>query len=239
MALKNPFKLEKLCISVYSDVERKIAVDTFEAMFNPTSFSMSHSNVFQDVQGLNTSGRQQRYTHSTPGDLSLDFVIDGTGVTDYGLTQLLGMGADSVSTQIDNFLDLCFHMDGELHQPKFLKIQWGEGQLKGFNCRLKNVDIKQTLFDKNGACLRAELKTIFVEDIEETTRLKKEGKSSPDLTHERTIKSGDTLLLMCKEIYGTPVHYLMVARENNLDNFRDLTPGQTIYFPPLDGVKNA
>ena len=48
------------------------------------------------------------------------------------------------------------------------------------------------------------------------------------------MKSGDTLPLLCKEIYGSPEHYLRVAQANNLNNFRNLTPGQEIIFPPLE-----
>jgi len=235
MALKNPFKLEKLKIRVFGSRSRiGFPKGSFELMFNPTSFSMKHRNVFQNLQGMNNSGKQQEYIHSASGRLSLDFVIDGTGVTDYGLVKLLGFGSDSVSDQPSKFLELCYHMDGELHEPKFLKIQWGEGELKDFDCRLESVDITHTLFDKNGASLRAELTTVFIEDIEDSKRLKKENKNSPDLTHVRLIKSGDTLLLLCREIYGSPERYLFVARANGLDDFRDLTPGQEIHFPPLE-----
>ena len=62
----------------------------------------------------------------------------------------------------------------------------------------------------------------------------KENKTSPDLSHSRIVKSGDTLPLLSKEIYGSAVHYLRVAQANGLDNFRSLTPGQQIVFPPLE-----
>ena len=47
------------------------------------------------------------------------------------------------------------------------------------------------------------------------------------------MKSGDTLPLLCKEIYGSSAHYLRVAADNRLDDFRNLVPGQTLYFAPL------
>ena len=38
---------------------------------------------------------------------------------------------------------------------------------------------------------------------------------------------------MCFKIYGDPRYYLDVARANRIDNFRKLTPGTRIFFPPL------
>ncbi|MEB3157176.1 MAG: LysM peptidoglycan-binding domain-containing protein, partial [Cyanobacteriota bacterium] len=56
--------------------------------------------------------------------------------------------------------------------------------------------------------------------------------SSPDLTHRRLVRAGDTLPQLCLEIYGTAEHYLRVADVNNLDDVRVLTPGQQLLFPP-------
>ena len=235
MPLKALFKLEKLKIKVYGNRLRNgLPQNTFTVMFNPASISMQHENVFHKFQGINTSGRQAMYSHSHSDRLTLDLVLDGTRVTDFGLVSLFGLGAKSVSEQIDQFLKLCFHMDGDIHEPKYLKIQWGNGVLQNFDCRLQSVDIEYTSFDRNGAPLHATLKTTFVEDIETAKRLRLEGKNSPDLSHTRVVKSGDTLPLLCKAIYGSSEHYLRVAQANNLHNFRDLTPGQTLTFPPLE-----
>jgi LysM repeat protein len=203
-------------------------------MFNPESFSMTHKNVLEKLrQGINTSGRTARYSHSKSDTLSLDLVFDGTAVSDMGISALLEMGALSVSDQIKGFLEACFYMDGKIHEPKFLKINWGDGPLKDFECRLESVDIDYTSFEKSGTPLRAKLKTKFVEDIDPEKRNKKDRKSSPDLSHSRVVKPGDTLPLLCKEIYGSSGHYLRVAQANDLDDFRNLIPGQQIKFPPV------
>ena len=235
MALSNLFKLEKLKINVYSERPRTgWPDDTFEVMFNPTSFSMRHENAFYKYQGMNTSGKRAMYANSLTDTLSLALVFDGTGVTDYGLSTLLGLGSKSVSEQIDAFLTACYYMDGDLHEPKFLKIQWGDGALRDFDCRLQSVDITYTSFDKRGAPLRAELSTVFVEDLDPAKRVRQENKSSPDLPHTRTVKRGDTLPLLAKSIYGSSSYYLRVAQANGLDDFRNLTPGQELLFPPLE-----
>ena len=59
------------------------------------------------------------------------------------------------------------------------------------------------------------------------------GFQSPDLTRARTVRHGDTLPLLVRQIYGSPDYYLAVARYNKLDDFRNLRPGQQLLFPPL------
>jgi nucleoid-associated protein YgaU len=236
MALDNLFKLEKLTIGVYRERERPgLPPDTFEVMFNPESFSMRHESAF-DPEAARRAGRQV-YVHTPAQSLSLELIIDGTGVSDYGLTNLLGLGSQSVSEQVTRFLDLCWNMDGELHEPRFLRIQWGDGPIQNFNCRLQSVDITYSSFARSGAPLRAKLSTVFVEDLDAARRVRLQDMRSPDLSRTRIVKSGDTLPLLCKEIYGSSRHYLRVARWNQMNDFRNLTPGQEIRFPPLEPGK--
>ena len=234
MAQKNLSKLHKLIIEVYTDSLRKGSPkDTFTVMFNPSSVSMHYENQFQKLQGANTSSREAMYSYGQSDELNLDLILDGTGVTDYGLTKLNGLDATDVSAQINKFLKLCVYMNGDIHEPNFLRIQWGDSVLKNFDCRVKSVDIEYTSFDRNGAPLRANLKTVFIEDLDTSKRLRIEEKNSPDLSHFLVVKKGDTLPMLAKEIYGSSEYYFSVALVNKLDNFRNLTPGQTLSFPPI------
>jgi nucleoid-associated protein YgaU len=47
------------------------------------------------------------------------------------------------------------------------------------------------------------------------------------------VKAGDTLPMLCYQIYKDSSYYLAVARLNQLQNFRQLQPGQLLRFPPL------
>lgn len=253
--VKNPFKLEKLKIQVYGNRLRVgLPQGTFEVMFNPESYSLKYENVYQTYQGINTSGRNAKYSFSKPKNLSLKLILDDTGVADYGMFgleaapfvvkaaafvgKLTGekdvdklIGQKDVYKQVQKFLQLTTYMDGELHQPKFLKIQWGD---LIFDCRLASVDVNYTLFNPSGHPIRAELNTVFIEDIPDSKRVKQEGKSSPDLSHSRTVKSGDKLPLMAQEIYGDSAYYIQLARANNLNNLRKLKVGTNIKLPPIN-----
>ena len=236
MSLLNLFKLEKLHIEAFTNEARTTPANPprMEVMFNPTSYKRTHAIAYQSQrrQGINTPSRPARYAYTPPGDISFQLVFDGTGVSNIGLAQgLLALAGAGVKKDIAKFEKLCLKMNGDIHEPNFLKIRWGDFTFSG---RLKSLDITYKLFDESGDPLRAELDVSFVEDKSPQTIFREAGKSSPDLTHVRIVKAGDTLPLLCKEIYGSSAHYLKVAAENDLDDFRRLVPGQKLRFPPLE-----
>lgn len=234
MSLLNLFKLEKLRIEAYADEKRRPpSAESMEVMFNPTSYKRTHAIAYESSkrQAINTPGKPARYAYTPPGDVSFQFVLDGTGVSSSGPVPLaLPFGGRSVKKDIAKFEKLCLKMNGDIHQPNFLVIRWGDFTFSG---RLKTLDITYTLFDESGDPIRAELAVVFVEDKTAATIVREAGKNSPDVTHIRVVRSGDTLPLLCKEVYGSSAHYLRVARDNGLDDFRNLTPGRTLTFAPV------
>lgn len=236
MPLLERMKLQRLKIKAYRARSRLAGelIGTFEAMFNPETFSQTYVIEYGKNQGLNSSNRSVNYSRSKPRELKLKLVLDGTGVQDSGIVSLGSL--KSVSTRVKEFIDLTFRMNGAIHEPNYLVAEWG-GQEDGgliFSCRLGSVTVAYTSFDRNGAPLRAELDVTLIGDQEVRKRMARENKSSPDLTHTRVVKSGDTLPLLTKEVYGSSAYYLRVAQVNGLDDFRNLTPGQVLIFPPLE-----
>lgn len=225
-------KLEKLKIKAYSKRSRSAGdrIGTFEAMFNPESFKQKYEIIYAKGQGYNSTNKKVDYSRSKPRELNLKLVLDGTGVHEMGILKLGGQ--KKVSERVKEFLDLTFRMNGNIHEPNFLTVEWGE---LIFSCRLKSVDIAYTSFERDGGALRAELDIALISDEDAKKRMAKENKTSPDLTHSRVVKNGDTLPLLSKEVYGSSAHYLWIARANQLDDFRNLTPGARIFFPPLPG----
>lgn len=229
MALTDGFKLEKLKITAYSDRERNSLVSTFEAMFNPSTFSQDYEIKYGLKQGFNTSGREVDYARSDPQQLSIDLLLDGTRVDAMGLLAPL---LKTVPERVDEFLDATYHMNGKSHEPNFLDVKWGDEFT--FKCRLKKVTIAYSSFDRGGNPLRAKLSITLISDDTADNLMKKENKTSPDVTHTRIVRGGDTLPLLAKQIYGSADHYLFIARANGLDDFRNLVPGLELAFPPLE-----
>ncbi|WP_299243410.1 hypothetical protein [uncultured Aquimarina sp.] len=232
MAFDSFTMLEKLTIQSFSSGERKIkdSLGSFEAMFNPDSYSVSYQNTYGTKTGINTTGSNAKYGFSKPERINLKLILDGNNVdTHFGILNLFRN--DDVSKKVQKFLELTREMNGDIHQPPYLIVRWGDLY---FKCRLSSVNINYTQFNGSGIPLRAELDTEFFGDLETVERLKKENKKSPDLTHYRIVGTHDQLPLMCKAIYGSARYYPWVAKANNLNDFRNLKPGQRIYFPPIE-----
>lgn len=221
------FKLQKLKIESYiNELRSGTPQDVFEAMFNPQSYSLRYANVFQESQGINTDGQKAKYSLSKPQKLSVTLILDNTGAVDYGIE--MPEGGRDIYKEVQRFLELTCYMDGTIHEPKYLKVEWGD---LVFDCRLVSVDVKYTLFNRSGQPLRAELKTEFAGDLQPSKRVQKE---SSDLTHVSMVMSGDTLPLMVQKVYNNPSYYIQVARVNKLNNFRKLEIGKTLRFPPVE-----
>ena len=231
-------KLAKLRIKAYKDLDRKDLLGSFEALYNPTSIAQKYEIAYGKKQSIASTGINAKYMWSKPRELKLELILDGTNVQNMGITLLKPQ--KTVTERVNEFLDLTYRMTGSRHEPSYLTVEWGEldwgEQYKAnrFSCRLAGVNITYTSFNRDGSPLRAKLDVDLISDIEVNKRIREEKKSSPDLTHRRTVRSGDTLPLLTKEIYGTSKYYLLIAQINHLDNFRDLIPGQELLFPPLN-----
>lgn len=234
MSLLKPFALNKLKIIACHDPEREKPIAgplEFEAMFNPASLSRKYAVTWTQSCAVGSTTPALSYTKNPPQNLSITLVLDGTGVDQFGIERAF---AKSVNDRVQAFLEVTYHYRGTNHEPPYLLLSWGG--TRWFECRLASVDIKYTLFDRDGTPLRAELAVEFVGDqAAKKTELTKNA-SSPDVTHSRVVRSGDTLPLLTKAVYGSSDRYLEVARWNNLDDFRFLTPGQKLLFPPIQAL---
>jgi hypothetical protein len=215
----------KLTIFAYAENDLKKYVDVFVIPINPEQYSQTF-RVQNDVKPpLGAQGAEAHFQSSPPGELRLDFVFDGTG-TVYGYAQ----PGRSVPEQIKAFKRVVYTLQGEIHEPRYLKLVWKDFV---FDCKLSDLRINFTLFDSAGTPLRAKLSGTFVEFKETERRVSEEAKGSPDLTQTRIVTDAENLSLLTHSVYGAPDFYLEVALANELTNFRRLRPGTALVFPPL------
>lgn len=221
----------KMLIVAFNDSTFTIPspIPPFKAHVNPESYSRSVHINYSEMQAPGSSGAANNFSHTNPDTLKFDFLLDRTGALGNLSTGLIGVTPDIV-----HFKKLTLDYEGEIHRPRFLKLIWGT---LIYDCQLQSLEIEHKMFSPQGLPLRAVLKATFKEFTEETKRNALENKSSPDLTHVRTVKEGDTLPLMTQRIYGDCCYYLEIARINGLTNFRKLEPGSEIVFPPIEKVK--
>ena len=211
--------LKKLKIISFKDRQFSQKAGSVEVSINPAQFKHSHTTEFETTRTTDKAGITQKFVGINPESMSFELYFDATL-----------NGSPSVQDAIKTFKDVAYEYDGELHSTKYLKVLWGKFQ---FKCRLKTLDIDYTLFAPSGTPLRAKATVEFEEYISPKELILMENDNSPDLTHVRTVKAGDTLPLMCHTIYRDAKYYLYVADFNGLTDFRNLEPGTKITFPPL------
>ena len=216
-------RLEKLLVRAYSvpDCAEASLVGTFESYVNPNEITLAYEMEYDSAQGAGTTGSRMDFKKVKPGDMSLSFFLDGTGAN--------GVKID-VQEQVEKFQAVTGY-NGDIHRPNYLKVAWGTIQVK--RCVLKSASIAYKLFKPDGTPLRATIAATFVDAVEDQTRVALAQDSSPDLTHVRVLRAGDTLAALCGQIYGDPALYLKVARANKLDGVRHLPAGTRVRFPPL------
>lgn len=220
-------ELEKLQVVAYSDPEfnTKIADGKFDTLMNPEKYTYHYKIETDENQAAGTSTVSPKFNKKLPENLELDFVFDRTGVIN-GFESV----PNGIMDDIDKFKKVILDYNGDEHKPNYLIISWGTLLFKG---ALTEMNIEFKLFKPNGTPIRAIAKAKFQGFVEDQLRAAKENNKSPDLTHIRTVKDGDTLPLMSFTIYGDSKYYLEVARVNNIVNFRKLKTGQKLFFPPL------
>ena len=196
----------------------------FQVMINPATITYNTAITYVQEERPGGVKPQNSFNNVQPETITFKLVIDGTGAVNPKETR-------TVHKQIDNFRRICYDYNGENHEPNTVVVAWGESFQ--FECKLKTLTINYKLFKTDGMPIRAEMDVSFVVSTDVKTEARLKNNSSPDLSHVRMVKEGDTLPLMCKTIYGNPLMYLEVARINGLVNFRSLTPGMEIVFPPI------
>lgn len=238
-------QLVKMTLTAYPDIKFSApipGVDPYTVLINPETYSLSYSQQINEQNAQGSSMPAISYNSGNNQTMNFKFLFDGTGVIKTGDGGLLsglasglaipGVNATTldVATELAKFKKVVYDFYGETHQQPYVQIKWG---VLLYNCVLQSMNITFKLFKPDGTPLRAEANCTFTSAIDPDKLNAITNKQSPDLTKMRTVKEGDTLSLMCFREYGDSKYYYQVAQFNNLTDFKKLTPGIKLLFPPV------
>jgi LysM repeat protein len=215
-------KLDKMRIEAYRKEDYSDEpCARFTVMFNPSTYSQLYEVDYEARQGQGDTSSPQVFNKVKPQEYTFDLLFDGTGTAARKV---------EVRKEIERFLRVTGKLDGDIHRPRYLLLCWGSLVSR---CVLKSAEISYTLFRPDGYPLRARVKAVFAENMDDTLRVAEERKSSPDLTHVHEVRAGEHLSLLAYRYYNDPARYLQVARFNKLNSYRCLEVGQRLAFPPI------
>ncbi len=236
-------QLQKMTLTAYQDntftPDKKLpGVEPYTVLINPETYALSYSLQMDPRSAQGSSVPIIKYNKGNLQTLNFKFLFDGTGVIKTGDGGLLsglaipGVNATTldVAAELAKFKKVVYDYQGKIHQPPYVQIQWG---VLSYNCVLSRMNITFKLFKPDGTPLRAEADCTFMGVVDEKKLTALMDKKSPDLTHVRTVKEGDTLSLMCYREYGDSKYYYQVAQFNGLTDFKSLIPGTQLLFPPV------
>lgn len=235
MANPAPGKMERLSMKRYTiDKDGKISIDdslSFTVMLNPADLKRNCSISYSQSKALGSRQQEPKFSAVGKETLSFSIVVDGTGAVP---SDAPGAVRD-VATQLRQLNDVVYRDISASKEISRVYLLWGK---MSFHGRLESMATNYTLFTPSGIALRAKVDLAFAgaTSVKEAELVAE--RSSPDQIKVIEIKDGDTLPLMCEQIYGDASYYQEVARFNNLSNVRGkLKPGAMLMFPPLERAK--
>ncbi len=205
--------------------------DRIFAHINPSSYTRSYANTFKKLAVQGDSKATQTFDSAAPEKLVLsDLIIDDTVILYPLMLTNTGTFVYSVGSYVEALKAAVYDFAGDEHRPLYVKVTWGSLVFKGV---CKSFDVKYTLFNSLGIALRATVNLGLESSVDRKSVGLLAWLSSPDLTHSRTVKAGDSLSAMSNNIYKDSSYYMELARANNLNSVFDIEPGDQIYFPPI------
>jgi len=199
----------------------------FEAKANPENIKTYRSILFNADNRANTGVDVMQFKGYGPQYFDVKLRIEKWDE----LANRGGNSSTPVKDQIEKLLKAVYDFRSASHKSPYVTIHWG--QHFKFIGHLENMSIEYLVFQPNGECTCAEVELKFVNHVNLKTNVFAQNRNSPDMSHLKTIKEGDKIPLICDEIYEDPTYYIQIAELNGLTNFRNVSTGKQIIFPPL------
>lgn len=183
-----------------------------------------------------------------PNDVSISdwpgvagFKVEVQVVVDHWTDNPLTETKDSVKNSWQKLMRVGRDIKGDTSEPPPLRL-YGRvfpDFLNGELFVIQGVEPGETLFSESDQPRRQFWKIRFLEYSKgDTVKLKKrkargrdDGKGGGDRKKKYTVKKGDTLQSIARDLYGDQSKWKKIAEANNLRNGRNLTPGDKLKIP--------
>lgn len=219
-------QLKKATITILDGADKGKVITV---LFNPTEYSFERTNSFKAtaVPGLGSpllqfvSGESDRLSL----DLFLDDYTDPTGPTSQPQKE-----EKPLTKRLADLFKL-LQIDRDLHAPPPVRFNWGPLE---FFAVIEKLGRKVTMFHPDGTPARATLSVSFKEYRTLREQLEDPRRESADKTKRRVVVGRERLWLMAAREYDDPNEWVRIAGANDLDDPRDIEPGDWLLLPPLE-----
>lgn len=219
-------QLKKATITVLdgSDKGKVITV-----LFNPTEYSFEKTNSFKATAVPGLGSPLLQFVNGELDQLSMDLFMD-----DYtdpeGPTSLLQREKDPLMKRLTDLTKL-MEIDRDLHAPPPVRFNWGPME---FSAVIDKLGRKTTMFHPDGTPARVNLSITFKEYRTLRQQLEDPRRESADRTKRRVVVGRDALWRIAAREYDDSAEWVRIAEANDLDDPREIAPGDWLLLPPIE-----
>jgi len=196
-------------------------------MFNPTEYSLSQGVEITRKNKKWTAGGSLEYLYTKPMTLTMELFFDD-----------FASAAGDVTPKINKLLSWQ-RPAGTRKPPPFVKFEWKNPELDSFEGILTSVDVKYSVFRKDGTPIQARA-NITIEGTRKSAPGKNPTSHSVDMRHVHTVIEGETLHAVAQAEFGRPGYWRALAEANGIDDPLRVRPGRTLLIPSAaDAARSA
>ena len=214
--------LERATIEVLEG-SKASTIGRIGVLFNPTEYSIERANAYKSTSIPGLSGPLLQFINGEADTLSMDLFLDDH-------TDPPKSGEKSVKDRIDELASL-LEIDNDLHAPSPVAFVWGKLYFKAI---IEKLSRKITMFHPDGRPARATLSVSFKEYKTLPELVRDPPLQSSDKSKRRVVVGLDSLWLLAAREYDDAALWREIANHNDLDDPRDIRPGDWLTVPPLD-----
>jgi nucleoid-associated protein YgaU len=229
---KSPLK--KATITVLAGANKGAVISV---LFNPTEYTFERSNSYKATPVPGLGSPLVQFVNGESDHLSMDLFLD-----DYtdpnGPTSLRQKEDKPVAERLAD-LTMLLEIDRDLHAPPPVRFNWGPME---FSAVIEKLGRKVTMFHPDGAPARATLSVSFKEYRTLRQQIDDPRRESADKSKRRVVVGKEQLWFIAAREYDDPSEWTRIAIANDLDDPREIKPGDWLLIPPIEnpnGTSNA
>ena len=219
-------QLKKATVTVLdgADKGKVIAV-----LFNPTEYSFERTNSYKATAVPGLGSPLLQFVNGESAALSMELFLD-----DYtdpeGPTSLLQREREPLMKRLRDLTKL-LEIDRDLHAPPPVRFNWGPME---FSAVIEKLGRKVTMFHPDGTPARLTLSVSFKEYRTLRQQLEDPRRESADKTKRRVVVGREALWLIAAREYDDSNEWVRIAETNDLDDPREIGPGDWLLLPPIE-----
>ena len=205
--------------------------NVISVLFNPTEYTFESSNSYKATPVPGLSSPLLQFVNGESDTLNMDLFLD-----DYtdprGPTSLREKTSDTVDQRL-KYITKLLEINRDLHAPPPVRFNWGK---MIFTAVIEKLTRKVTMFHPDGTPARATLSVSFKEYRTLREQLRTPRRQSADKSKRREVVGHDQLWQIAAREYDDATEWVRIAKENDLDDPREIEPGDWLLLPPLENA---